>query len=178
MHLLLVVVYIFFWRSSAGQYTKHDFYLISIKNVDNIDGEHRVMRLARIFFCDWRHLRSRWAGFGRQSKKKEDGQGIVAAAALLFNAVATWSCLFSWSVGACASSDRVSLCGTDYTLYDTADYQQKLLKWEWNESPNREKGSKRGRKPIQKKILYLGLILTTGDTHTPVEEEEFSSSLF
>ena len=78
------------------------------------------MRLARIFFCDWRHLRSRWAGFGRrkrirnkiqtrstrESKKKEDGQGIVAAAALLFNAVATWSCLFSWSVGACASSDR------------------------------------------------------------------------
>ena len=68
MHLLLVVVYIFFWRSSAGQYTKHDFYLISIKNVDNIDGEHRVMRLARIFFCDWRHLRSRWAGFGRRKR--------------------------------------------------------------------------------------------------------------
>ena len=41
--------------------------------------------------------------------KKEEGQGRVAVAALLFKAMATWRarpCLFQRSVGACASSNR------------------------------------------------------------------------
>ena len=62
-----------------------------------------------------------------------------------------------------------ALLPTDESLWNglhTADHQQKLLKLEENESPNRAKRSKRVRKPIQKKILYLGLILTTEDTHT------------